>query len=79
MKKNITLTILTIIMFLSVSCNSGSQKTGNKVLPPQEKLQAYYTCPMHPEVQSNEPGKCPKCGMDLVKKEITLPDSTKKN
>ncbi len=27
-----------------------------------------YTCPMHPEVISDKPGKCPKCGMDLVKK-----------
>jgi Heavy metal binding domain len=27
-----------------------------------------YTCPMHPEVQSDRPGKCPKCGMDLVVK-----------
>lgn len=26
-----------------------------------------YTCPMHPEVSSGKPGKCPKCGMDLVK------------
>lgn len=25
-----------------------------------------YTCPMHPEVKSDKPGKCPKCGMDLV-------------
>jgi hypothetical protein len=25
-----------------------------------------YTCPMHPDVQSPKPGKCPKCGMDLV-------------
>jgi Cu(I)/Ag(I) efflux system membrane fusion protein len=24
-----------------------------------------YTCPMHPEVHSTTPGKCPKCGMDL--------------
>jgi mono/diheme cytochrome c family protein len=28
-----------------------------------------YTCPMHPEVISDKPGKCPKCGMNLVKKE----------
>jgi transcription initiation factor IIE alpha subunit len=27
-----------------------------------------YTCPMHPEVISERAGKCPKCGMDLVKK-----------
>ncbi|MBN8836157.1 MAG: hypothetical protein J0I09_02780 [Sphingobacteriia bacterium] len=24
-----------------------------------------YSCPMHPEVTSDKPGKCPKCGMDL--------------
>jgi len=29
-----------------------------------------YTCPMHPEVQKTEPGKCPGCGMDLIKSEI---------
>lgn len=27
-----------------------------------------YTCSMHPEVSSDKPGKCPKCGMDLVKR-----------
>jgi uncharacterized membrane protein YraQ (UPF0718 family) len=24
-----------------------------------------YTCPMHPEVVSDQPGRCPKCGMAL--------------
>lgn len=27
----------------------------------------YYTCSMHPEVKSDVPGNCPKCGMTLVK------------
>lgn len=27
-----------------------------------------YTCPMHPEVKQQTPGKCPKCGMALVAK-----------
>ena len=27
-----------------------------------------YTCPMHPEVVSDAPGKCPKCGMKLIPK-----------
>lgn len=26
-----------------------------------------YSCPMHPKVVSDKPGKCPKCGMDLEK------------
>jgi len=30
---------------------------------PQAKA---YHCPMHPEVVSSAPGKCPKCGMDLT-------------
>ena len=29
---------------------------------------AIYSCPMHPEVTSAKSGKCPKCGMALVKK-----------
>jgi transcription initiation factor IIE alpha subunit len=30
----------------------------------------YYTCPMpeHADVVMDKPGKCPKCGMDLVAK-----------
>ncbi len=27
-----------------------------------------YICPMHPEIVSDKPGKCPKCGMALVLK-----------
>ena len=27
-----------------------------------------YTCSMHPEVRANKPGKCPKCGMNLIVK-----------
>lgn len=31
-------------------------------------VKVQYTCTMHPEVLSDKPGKCPKCGMTLVKK-----------
>ena len=35
-----------------------------------------YTCPMHPDVVSDKPGKCPKCGMTLVAKKSMKMDST---
>jgi len=30
-----------------------------------------YTCPMHPEVEQDHPGECPKCGMALEPKTVT--------
>src|SRR3954452_18967107 len=32
---------------------------------------AIYTCPMHPEIEQDHPGTCPKCGMALEPKTIT--------
>jgi FtsP/CotA-like multicopper oxidase with cupredoxin domain len=29
-----------------------------------------YTCPMHPEVRSSEPGHCPECAMKLLPTEV---------
>ncbi|MEW5895090.1 MAG: heavy metal translocating P-type ATPase [Candidatus Omnitrophota bacterium] len=34
-----------------------------------------YTCPMHPEIISEKPGDCPKCGMSL-EPEISTPSET---
>jgi FtsP/CotA-like multicopper oxidase with cupredoxin domain len=31
-----------------------------------EGVDVVYVCPMHPEVASEEPGSCPKCGMKLL-------------
>lgn len=36
--------------------------------PRVEKETAVYTCSMHPEIIRDEPGNCPICGMNLVKK-----------
>jgi len=30
-----------------------------------------YTCPMHPEVEQDHPGNCPKCGMVMEPKTVT--------
>src|SRR3954463_1046473 len=37
-----------------------------------QTTKTYYTCVMHPEVKMDKPGKCPKCGMTLVKKTIKV-------
>jgi Cu+-exporting ATPase len=31
---------------------------------------AIYTCPMHPEIEQDHPGPCPKCGMPLELKTV---------
>jgi P-type Cu+ transporter len=36
--------------------------------PPESKT--VYTCPMHPEIEQNHPGQCPKCGMTLEPKTV---------
>lgn len=48
---------------------AGPQQHDHGAAPGQEKEQAaLYACPMHPEVTSNTPGTCPKCGMTLVER-----------
>ncbi len=29
------------------------------------KVESEYTCPMHPQVITKSPGKCPECEMEL--------------
>jgi CopA family copper-resistance protein len=42
------------------------------------QAQTTYTCVMHPEIHANKPGKCPKCGMNLIK-EKTVKKTVQKN
>jgi RND family efflux transporter MFP subunit len=37
---------------------------------------AFYTCTMHPSVRQSEPGRCPLCGMDLIRVEPTARGDT---
>src|SRR5690606_3185164 len=38
---------------------------GERPAAPPADPNAIYTCPMHPEVEQQGPGTCPKCGMAL--------------
>ena len=48
--------------FCSTGCR---QKFLGGAPTPAKAAASKYTCPMHPEVQSDHPGDCPKCGMAL--------------
>jgi len=72
MKKFIMLSIVFLIASTGLSAQTGKPKTGTA-------QQQVYTCPMHPEVVSNKPGKCPKCGMTLVLKKNRKPVDTAVN
>lgn len=37
-----------------------------------------YICPMHSDVVSNQPGKCPKCGMNLEKRAVSKAEEEQK-
>lgn len=60
------------------SLKEGSKPTSLR--QPQTKIISKaittYSCPMHPEVVSDKPGKCPKCGMDLVENENQMHETS---
>jgi Cu(I)/Ag(I) efflux system membrane fusion protein len=45
---------------------AGTAATQHEAMGHSGAKPGQYTCPMHPEVISDSPGKCPKCGMNLV-------------
>jgi len=58
-------------MFFVAACKSTPDRSGNQGVGTENQsdqpiAKGNYTCPMHPEVTSDHPGDCPKCGMDLV-------------
>ncbi len=64
--------------YLTAESQSRGEENGEKTSRPGvsavEHYEIEYTCPMHPEVVQIGPGSCPKCGMALEPKEISLDD-----
>jgi YHS domain-containing protein len=58
--------------FCCEGCKASFAKNPEKYIQKKEEMEAVYTCPMHPDVKSDKPGKCPKCGMNLEKKMMTM-------
>jgi hypothetical protein len=69
MKIRLVFAILAFSSLLAFeSCSSSSTKNEQKQ-PTEQQAKIEYTCTMHPEIIRDKPGKCPICGMELVKKE----------
>jgi len=68
-KKLIYLMILATGLVLATNLGLAQNTLQMKPAKVQQKVQ--YTCPMHSEVVQDQPGKCPKCGMELVIKKDT--------
>jgi len=66
--KRIKIISILLAFIVAIGCSNNKDEdphAQHKV----EVVQDIYTCPMHPEIIRDKPGKCPICGMDLVKKE----------
>lgn len=75
MKNIIIFFFFAAFVLFSEACNSGVKNSKTNTDMQSSNNEVYYTCTMHPEVHYDKQGKCPKCGMELVKKERTISDS----
>ena len=62
--KSIKMLMMAALTILSVSVFA--QDTSMHKIK-MHKQKSMYSCPMHPEMVMDKPGKCSKCGMDLTK------------
>lgn len=63
----VSITTVSLLPVFSISCKTKKQEDHSQHR--KEVVLEEYTCPMHPQIIRNEPGDCPICGMQLVKKE----------
>ncbi len=61
--------LIVLLIAITAAFTTFAQKEKNQMQKPKTDtaIQVKYTCPMHPEVVMDKPGKCPKCGMDLTR------------
>ena len=72
-KAGIILIGLTLLVFAVAGCGKKEQSGETPVMPTDtaqtiQSVAAVYYCPMDTEIVSDKPGKCSKCGMDLIEK-----------
>lgn len=63
---------LMAVVAISFVCGCSQNPKSAQTNEQTAQTKVVYTCTMHPEVISNKPGKCPKCGMTLVEKKVPV-------
>jgi hypothetical protein len=62
--------IIALSGLLSVAaCNTATKK--DAAITEAAKPKGKYYCTMHPDITSDKPGTCKKCGMELVERDTT--------
>ena len=81
-KSGVYLLTLFLLVGLFMACHHENK---SKVSTTEQiKTKIVYTCEMDTEIILNKPGKCPKCGMELIKKSVVdtskaiIPDTQNK-
>ena len=65
--KKLVLIFVYILFPAMLSAQSMKGMDHSKQAAKKEVQATTYTCVMHPEIHASQPGKCPKCGMALIK------------
>jgi hypothetical protein len=67
MKKALIILSFASLLLGTAACDSNPKKETKEAAKPKGK----YYCTMHPDITSDKPGTCSKCGMDLVERDET--------
>ncbi|QEC70317.1 copper oxidase [Panacibacter ginsenosidivorans] len=70
--KKIMMIVVMLMAYSFVHAQNMPGMNMNKEDTVKTKTTSYYTCVMHPEIHASKPGNCPKCGMTLYKKTVTV-------
>ncbi|PQV61558.1 Cu(I)/Ag(I) efflux system membrane fusion protein [Sediminibacterium magnilacihabitans] len=62
------LLVIPLVCVAAVALNSCKGKKANEGHALHQEHKDVYTCSMHPQIIRDKPGKCPICGMALIKK-----------